>query len=449
MSMTPLVRSLAAAAVLLVAAAPSAFAQPNTTQSGTYGQVSLNTGFEPDPHSVTVTAGGAFDASTLGSDCTGHIAQRADYTLRYRSGSLPLIVSVTSDADTTLAVRAPNGTWYCNDDGQGLNPVVRIEHPASGRYQIWVGTFGTDNAPAVLNISEIGAPGQNAGGGQLDISQPPTYGEVNLTSGFTPDPYNADVTAGGGIDASTVSQQCVGRVAGPPDYRLNWTAGSGSLPLIISATSGADTTLVINDAQGNWVCNDDGEGQGLNPAVTINQPSSGQYDIWVGTFGEDTAPATLHISELQAGGPGGGSASNGGSPDMSLAPTYGTVNLTSGFHPDPHRQDIQAGGELAASVVGQQCTGYIARAPDYRVNWTAGSGNLPLIFSVASSADTTLVVNDAQGNWLCDDDSGNEGMNPSITIQHPASGQYDVWVGTFASGSLAASTLDVSELTSR
>src|SRR5262249_25159127 len=154
----------------------------------------------------------------------------------------------------------------------------------------------------------------------------------NLTSGFTPDPYNANVTAGGSLDASSVGSTCVGHIASAPDYRLNWTAGNGSLPLIISATSESDTTLVINDAQGNWVCNDDGGGdQGLNPGVTFNNPASGQYDIYVGTFGNDTAPATLHISELQAGGPaGGGGSSSGDSPDVSATPTYGTVNLTSG-----------------------------------------------------------------------------------------------------------------------
>ena len=80
------------------------------------------------------------------------------------------------------------------------------------------------------------------------------------------------------------------------------------------------------------------------------------------------------------------------------------------------------------------------------MNWTAGSGQLPLVFSVSSEADTTLVINDASGNWLCDDDGGNNGLNPAITITNPQSGQYDVWVGTYAEGDLQPSTLNVSEL---
>jgi hypothetical protein len=83
------------------------------------------------------------------------------------------------------------------------------------------------------------------------------------------------------------------------------------------------------------------------------------------------------------------------------------------------------------------------------VHWTAGSGQLPLVFSVSSASDTTLVINDAGGNWLCDDDGGNEGLNPAITIASPPSGQYDIWVGTYAEGQLQDSTLYVSELSSQ
>jgi len=56
---------------------------------------------------------------------------------------------------------------------------------------------------------------------------------------------------------------------------------------------------VINDPSGNWICDDDSGGS-LNPRVQITNPASGQYDIWVGTFGGGTASATLQVSELGA-----------------------------------------------------------------------------------------------------------------------------------------------------
>jgi hypothetical protein len=150
----------------------------------------------------------------------------------------------------------------------------------------------------------------------------------------------------------------------------------------------------------------------------------------------------LSISEI-----GGPSTPVGeGAPDFTLDPAYGTVELAAGFQPDPHTQQIAAGGAFDASQLGGTCVGWVAQAPDYRVNWTAGSGQLPLIFSVASDADTTLVINGADGSWICDDDGGNEGMNPSVSIQNAPSGQYDVWVGTYSQGELQDSTLHVSEV---
>lgn len=136
-------------------------------------------------------------------------------------------------------------------------------------------------------------------------------------------------------------------------------------------------------------------------------------------------------------------------PDHRLEPGFGSAELRSGFQPDPHTRSILAGGEIDASRLGNGCVGWIAQAPDYRVNWTSGSNGLPLIFSVESDADTTLIINDASGQWLCDDDGGQHGLNPSVRINSPRSGQYDVWVGTYARGAFQNSTLHVSEITSR
>jgi hypothetical protein len=132
-----------------------------------------------------------------------------------------------------------------------------------------------------------------------DYSQNPTYGTANLSAGFTPDPYVVNVQSGGSINASTLSSSCRGFIANAPDVRLNYTAGS--YPLIISANSSADTTLVVNGADGQWYCSDDEGVNGMNPMVRFNNPGSGQYDIWVGTYGNASLqPAQLHISEVSS-----------------------------------------------------------------------------------------------------------------------------------------------------
>lgn len=147
-------------------------------------------------------------------------------------------------------------------------------------------------AVAALAISAGAASAQN-----WQIA--PNYGSLSLRAGFTPDPYNINLTAGGNLDVSyTVSSDCRGFVTNAPDVELHYSAGT-SLPLILSVNSRSDTTLVVNGPDGRWYCDDDG-GEGLNPSLRWNRPMSGTYHIWVGTYGSSTAAATLAISELRS-----------------------------------------------------------------------------------------------------------------------------------------------------
>lgn len=132
--------------------------------------------------------------------------------------------------------------------------------------------------------------------------------------------------------------------------------------------------------------------------------------------------------------------------NFSLNPAYGTVNLSGGFTPDPYIINLQAGGNISARNISSSCAGFIADAPDVRLQFSAGS--LPLIISTNASADTTLVINGPDGSWYCDDDGG-QGFNASLHFSNPRSGQYDIWVGTYSSGSLQAAQLHISELYSQ
>jgi hypothetical protein len=288
---------------------------------------------------------------------------------------------------------------------------------------------------AAVAVALIAAP---ASAQSINSRAPGTFGQVNLRSGFTPDPHVTTVNAGGPIDVSTVSDNCRGFIAERPSFTLNYRRGE--LPLYVGVVADDDTTLVVKGPNGQWMCDDD-SGDNLNPVISWENPRNGRYQIWVGRFGSsDLAPAQLYISEIS--GPANEVPAD--APDFTLTPAYGVIDLVSGFQPDPHSVAISAGGPYNAYQI-PECVGFIATAPDYRVNFTAGDAGLPLIFSVQSEADTTLVINDAQGNWVCNDDS--DGLNPVVRFDAPASGQYDVWVGTYSEGELQASTLNVSELT--
>ena len=131
-----------------------------------------------------------------------------------------------------------------------------------------------------------------------DVYGEPYYGSSRLESGFTPDPHSIDVLAGGSRSAARLGNGCDGLISDRPDCRLSYET-SGLLALYFYVDSPTDTTLVINDPAGNWVCDDD-SGPDLNPRVKFTRPDSGTYNVWVGAFGEDDkyGDATLEISEL-------------------------------------------------------------------------------------------------------------------------------------------------------
>lgn len=153
-----LVKNLAAALALSVTAVSVA---PATAQSinadPNYETVRLSTGFTPDPYYIRLQSGGSIDAQTISSSCRGFISDAPDVRLHFEAGQLPLLISALSDSDTTLVINAPNGRWYCDDDsGDGLNPSVRFDPAMSGRYEIWVGTYGGRSLEATrLSISEL------------------------------------------------------------------------------------------------------------------------------------------------------------------------------------------------------------------------------------------------------------------------------------------------------
>lgn len=276
---------------------------------------------------------------------------------------------------------------------------------------------------------------------QPDIGAAPLYGTANLNAGFSPDPHVTQVVAGGNSQNPISGTGCVGYLnMVQPDIDLNYTAGS--YPLTISAESGTDTALLINQPDGTWVCDDD-SGDGSNPMVRFTNPQSGNYNIWVTTYNANAqAPATVRITEQNTAAVTP-TATTSSQPNIGATPLYGTVNLAAGFNPDPQITNVQAGGSTANPIAGAGCAGYInASQPDIDVNYSAGS--YPLYIYVRASSDTTLLVNLPDGSWVCSDDVS--GRDPVIHLAQPASGNYNVWVGTYSAGTTQQAGIYLSEV---
>ncbi|MBB3873774.1 hypothetical protein [Brevundimonas mediterranea] len=294
-----LIAIAASAAIVLapgVSVAQKSGAKPDFTLDPNYGEVSLETGFTPDPWTKSILAGGSVPASAVRSGCEGSVSAAPDLQLTFEAGEFDLTIRALASEDTTLLVNTPSGEWLCDDDNGGdLNPKVLISDPQSGRYDIWLGTYGDDMVQSTLEISELGES-DASGDGAPNTELEPNFGSVNLRTGFTPDPHEKPILAGGSIPAASAKSGCEGKVSAAADYQVVFEPGDLDLTFLVEASE--DTTLLINAPNGRWYCDDD-SGGGVNPKVLITNPQSGRYDVWVGTYGDDMVQSTLKVSELQ------------------------------------------------------------------------------------------------------------------------------------------------------
>ena len=270
-----------------------------------YGEQHLDAGFLPDPYRVTVTSGGTVPVSYLGGDCTGFAAQAPDYRLHWAGSATELRILFRAGQegeDTVLVINRPDGSWVCNDDADAstLNPMVILNNPLAGAYDIWVASFDQDAyIDGTLHITErpltpdqdlaglvLDAAGTTAGFAGLDYSLDPIYATIGLAEWFTPDPHRRDGVAGGPVDVSALNlgPGCTGYASSAPDFRLHWTGGTDDLTIFFEADQpGSDTLLIINTASGAWLCNDDAHRNTLNPMLRLRGQPAGQFDIWVAT----------------------------------------------------------------------------------------------------------------------------------------------------------------------
>jgi hypothetical protein len=155
----------------------------------------------------------------------------------------------------------------------------------------------------------------------LDFNARANFGGGALRTGFTPDPWEFPLTAGGGrhpIDVSSlnmkdsVSGETCGRsfVTARPDFHFTFTAGT-TFPLLrfyVLTENNADATLVINEPGTAWRCNDDHHHEGwsnnLMPTIDFHNPAAGRYDIWVGSYDASRGNhARLLVTELDTNHP--------------------------------------------------------------------------------------------------------------------------------------------------
>lgn len=149
-----------------------------------FGAANLRSGFMPDPHIMSGTAGGSIRGSTISSGCRGYYNPRPSHVLDSRTGFRNIRFVVNSGLDTTLLVMLPDGRIVCDDDGgNGLNPLVSTNAPR-GPIRVWVGSYSQGRSgPYNIGFSELGnvstgnIPSPGGGGGTVVANPPPTTPE--------------------------------------------------------------------------------------------------------------------------------------------------------------------------------------------------------------------------------------------------------------------------------
>ena len=326
----------------------------------------------------------------------------------------------------------------------GIPTQVRTEERTGGRLG---GILAVNAVNAALNdqletdVSRMpNAPG--FGGGALDVDEPPSYGSAALAFGFEPDPHTLVMVAGGAVSTGYLGAGCTGYAATAADFRMHWSGAPPELRIFFVADGilpgPGDATLLVRFPDGSWACNDDADHTTRNPMVALHDPVPGQYDIWVGTlWANEALSGTLYVTERDLGP----TSVEAAELDYTAEPAYGSVALGAGFTPNPNVTDVLGGGSVDASYLGGDCIGQAASAPDVRLTWSAGSDWLRIFFNATEDGDASLLVKLPDGTWACNDDAGS--LDPSITLKHPAEGQYDIWVGSYRSDQNVPGTLGI------
>lgn len=101
---------------------------------------------------ATGNAGGLRDATGMGDGCLGNIPEAPQHVLNVSAALPNLTIMVNSrGADSTLVVHLPDGSYRCNDDSDGLNPVVSGPVGA-GTVEVFVGSYSHDSTATSYTI---------------------------------------------------------------------------------------------------------------------------------------------------------------------------------------------------------------------------------------------------------------------------------------------------------
>ena len=228
-------------------------------------------------------------------------------------------------------------------------------------------------------------------------------------------------------------------------YIATLPAASGGGERLIALNLGDDgTARMVTDFQsddppvveiGTWQDNGDG-----TLTVTLTGQEDKPYDTPVViTFEQDGDLLKMVEYDLALYGSEGMTLDRADDVVESLNTSLISIDLQAGFPLDPTFVSVNAGGQVDASLLSSQCSGFINTQPVVTVNW-AGKAPFVKAFFV-SDDDPTMVVSTPDGRVLCNDDANDQLLDPRIRIDNPITGTYKIWLGGYSRNQLIPGVL--------
>lgn len=121
-------------------------------------------------------------------------------------------------------------------------------------------------------------------------------------------------------------------------------------------------------------------------------------------------------------------------PGAPLPDAFLVMDLKAGFPLDPFIVSVNGGGEVDAATLDETCVGFITEKPTFAVNWEGEVDAFDVFYY--SDFDPTLVLQLPDGSYRCNDDASDNLLDPALTVEAPADGQYKLWVGSYEEGQL-------------
>ncbi len=298
-------RILLLALWLWLALTAGAQGELNAEGAPRYGSHALAPGFSPAPATFSALSGGDIDvkALRLGDNCLGYAASDPDFVIHLDGDFSRITFLVASDADTTLVISLPDGSYACNDDANGLNPALVFFNPPPGAYRVWIGSYAPDAFDeSVLYVADAGPEALPTTATGPDPGRDPLYGETALAPGFQPSPFTKQILGGGRSRVADfiAGADCRGYVSEAPDFSVRLAGAFRQITFALY--SPAEMTLLVKAADGGWHCG--AAHQSRDQRVSLKSPPAGQYPVWVGGADEgNNAASVFYVTEHEADEP--------------------------------------------------------------------------------------------------------------------------------------------------